>query len=420
MSAGAPSRKPKKSAANVDWDLVMDRLRAGDSANAICRDPDPRMPSPGIWTARRAQHPDFAKTVRSLSPPGAKGRADGDEVARRVLERVAGGESLATICASPGMPSHSWVALRARAHPSFRTSLEAAKAKGGFTLEKDEAAWDRLVALVRAGAQVSKVAGRNGLPTHGQWILRRRRDPEFKARAVEALRATPHRGIEITEARWNAAIDALAKGRTRLEALSAPGLPTYSSVVARMKAGDDIGERLRQVIGQHYRAAVPRAPSVRATPDALTRALRAVENGHAPGALRDLGLPSPVTIWKARKADPIFDAKFRSAISARAVYRGLGAQAGGHLMRHLSQNELFAAVDGVIGRGLEAHVRDDIRSEMILAVLGGEMSEADITRETARAFVSDYHRGAGTWSSRSLDAPAFGDSNRTMHDTMSA
>ena len=72
------------------------------------------------------------------------------------------------------------------------------------------------------------------------------------------------------------------------------------------------------------------------------------------------------------------------------------------LITSLRQNEIYAAVEAAVPRGLETFIRDDIKSEMILAVLDGEIAVDEI-RDFARAFVAEYFREFGGYSARSLD-----------------
>lgn len=69
----------------------------------------------------------------------------------------------------------------------------------------------------------------------------------------------------------------------------------------------------------------------------------------------------------------------------------------------------------MLGRGLDPFVREEVRSEMILAVLDGYFGTGETTPQTAREFVSDHHREAVTWANRSVDVPMFSDSGRSLH-----
>jgi hypothetical protein len=302
------------------------------------------------------------------------------------------------------------------------------------------------------------------MPTYDAILMKMKRDSDFDAAirrrvpmgekvrrsehdiqaAVEALKSgASYTAVKATTGIGRKTIIRRVKADADLSRIATGALPSRrkwgeADIVRSIEAvGGDVSFRQLRKMGLASRASIAKWRSQNASidalaseavkrvhfgrgaiyaPDAYQRAIQHLQSGNPISTLVGHGLPSAVALRKWGRSSPGFAERYRAAIS---VYRGLGDVAEGFAFkRALSQNELYVAVDRVISRGLEPHERDDIRSEMILAVLTGEISETDITREMARSFVTAYHREAGTWLSDSLDAPTFGDSNRTMHDVL--
>lgn len=477
----APHRSGRKTPAkNVDWDRVLQRLDAGENARTICSDPDPSMPTPGHWAARQRSdpafaartkrvfdrrtadrrplsvfdwdrararieagaraseiwddpdpsmpnrthwktylraNPDYATGLRRIFKKRPKSQKYAEELWDLVIARISYGEQIKSILAEPGMPPMAAFWSRRQRMPAYDQRARDALIESGQKVIFDHAVWEDMLERVRQGASVKEVSALGGYPSIWQWIMRRRSDPDFDRRAGEAVSAVSRVGATFSESRREEILQTLAGGRlSDDEILADHTLPRPRTIMGWARQSTPFASRLRE------QWVAPRRRNIilatQHAPEAYERALAAMQEGHSIRALARLGLPSTTAIARWRRMNPAFDARIK-AVSG--VYRGLGQGRvvdGALMRRQLSQNELYAAVDGVISRGLEPHERDDVRSEMILAVLTGEIGEADITREMARSFVTAYHREAGTWRSHSLDAPTFGDSNRTMHDVL--
>jgi hypothetical protein len=162
--------------------------------------------------------------------------------------------------------------------------------------------------------------------------------------------------------------------------------------------------------------------------DAWTEVVRKIGAGASFSHIGRLdGMPTTNAIYMRRQRDDAFRALVNSALGSRPrvaadaarVYRGLGeGPLGSVLFRRLSQNEVFAAVTDALPGFLPRAIQDDIRSEMILAVLEGRVEIGDL-KQAARRFVSDYHRRAGTWRARSLDAP-LGEGGFSLYSVIAA
>lgn len=470
----------KTSSKNVDWDRVLRRIEAGEAASTIYGDPDPAMPTAGHWKARQASNPDFAARTRrifnrrvadkrclsSFNWEGARARIEagataseiwgdpdpsmpnrgqwkaylranpeyalgvrtifkkrpqyekyGEDLWDLVIARIAAGEQINSVLSEPGMPPLAAFWSRRQRMPAYDKRAHDALIESGQKAVFDDAVWDEMLERVRGGMSIKEVSALGGYPSIWAWIQRRRNDPDFDRRAGEALSAVSRVGANFSESRREEILQTLAGGKVSDEDIRAnPAMPNPNTILKWSRQETLFASRLRE----HWIA--PRRRNIilatQHQPEAYERALAAVQEGHSLSQLTRLGLPSHTAMMRWRQKNPDFDARVRAA---SGIYRGLGqgrAIDGVMMRRQLSQNELYAAVDRVLGTGLLPQVRDDVRSEMILAVLEGDLAESEITRQTAREFVTEYHREAGTWRANSMDAPTFSDSNRTMHDVM--
>jgi hypothetical protein len=86
----------------------------------------------------------------------------------------------------------------------------------------------------------------------------------------------------------------------------------------------------------------------------------------------------------------------------------------------LLRQEAYRVADRFVSRGYERADRDDIKQDIVAAVLAGEFSVDEIG-ENAKWFVSDHFR-SGVFSSgrfSTLDAPIFEDSDVAYVDRLS-
>lgn len=280
--------------------------------------------------------------------------------------------------------------------------------EGGRAAPCEEADWDRLLDRVRAGAELATVTGKDGMPTRGQWRRRRQTDADFAGRADEALAARGVTGTAMSTVRWAEIVERLSTEKPSPGAVTLDkSLPSHSTIYRRMRSGDAIGRQLRS----SWQMQRPRLVTSTSAAQ-LDAAVRAIAEGRPLRQLGGLGLPSHSTIARYRRLDPRFDARVRAAA---ATYRPLLENVAGGHSRALSQNEVWAAVNGAVSRGLPSFIRDDVVSEMVADVLEGQLDMREV-RSAAGGYVAAYHREASTWSSRSFDAELGADGGRTLHD----
>lgn len=85
--------------------------------------------------------------------------------------------------------------------------------------------------------------------------------------------------------------------------------------------------------------------------------------------------------------------------------------------RALLSNHVYAAANAAVPRKLVSYLREDVISDICLAVLAGEYSVEDIPQHVRQAIARN--RGADSqWADVSLDAPVSRESRKTGHDTI--
>lgn len=81
----------------------------------------------------------------------------------------------------------------------------------------------------------------------------------------------------------------------------------------------------------------------------------------------------------------------------------------------LHRNPVFVAANGAVPRSYPTYVRDDIVSEIVLAVLEKRVALDEVER-CAAEFIRGYWRQFSQYREKSLDAPVPGRTRQTYHD----
>jgi hypothetical protein len=87
------------------------------------------------------------------------------------------------------------------------------------------------------------------------------------------------------------------------------------------------------------------------------------------------------------------------------------------LRGQLLQDELYRAAEAAVGRGLPEHTRDDVKADLIEAVLLDSFPIEEMA-EHAAAFVTAHHRRMETYRSKSLDETLSDDNDMTFLDRL--
>ncbi|TGN75949.1 hypothetical protein EOW77_0032285 [Bradyrhizobium yuanmingense] len=152
-------------------------------------------------------------------------------------------------------------------------------------------------------------------------------------------------------------------------------------------------------------------------------------NEREPGAL-----PSLNAIYRRTGSDPALKARLRGKIlerySLKRQLKALSSRRGrskaierpdGQLARLLLQQDAYRIADKFVPRHYDRADRDDIKSDIVMAVIAGEFALDEIG-ENARWFISEHFRGGIFSSGRfgSVDAPIFSDSDTPLVDRLSS
>jgi hypothetical protein len=123
----------------------------------------------------------------------------------------------------------------------------------------------------------------------------------------------------------------------------------------------------------------------------------------------------------ALRHDPEFVKRMRAALKhvgpatrrAERHHLPIGEAMGAALLR----NDLYAAASAAVAPHLERHTRMDIISDLVLAVLEGEINVTDLEK-AAKEFTKRHWKMFGTIGTVSLDAPVSRGSKTTIGDCL--
>ena len=135
--ASAVAASPRRGRTRVRFSsklgrAICARVAAGETISQVCRDEG--MPNRGTVTSWAKAWRGFGKALSRAQTlggwePGRGGRRSGycEVTAMEVFARVSEGESMASICADPAMPSASTVTLWRKRFPAFAGALDLAR-----------------------------------------------------------------------------------------------------------------------------------------------------------------------------------------------------------------------------------------------------------------------------------------------------
>lgn len=134
-----------------------------------------------------------------------------DEVAQRLIARVAAGELFYVVCREPGMPTPQSVGRWAKARPEFGAAFAAARAAGGRDSRGGgvwtwcEAAADAIVERLCEGESLTRICADPSMPSLSTVFHWRDRVEGFEARVQTAMRIRAERACDIG---WELAMEA--------------------------------------------------------------------------------------------------------------------------------------------------------------------------------------------------------------------
>jgi hypothetical protein len=257
---------------------------------------------------------------------------DRPQARRRLLERLAAGETLAAVCADDGMPDASSVRGWARRDAGFAAELAAARRAGDWRrrFAYDEEKGAAVIARLAAGERIAQVLRDPAMPSWRTYRYWRRGHVWFAAevgRVLESRASVRLEGLRGRHRPFDAAVAQRIYGRLwageRLRAVlrSDPAFPSLA-VFARWRREDaEFGAGVAFVLGA-WRTK-PRPARRRLTPALREAILDGIVLG---GSLRSLGrrddMPCAKTLYAWVRKDAVFAAAVAQAcVDREDLYR---------------------------------------------------------------------------------------------------
>lgn len=285
---------------------------------------------------------------------------------------------------------------------------------------------DAILALVAAGATVTAACGSNpAFPKPNAIAKLCQRNAGFRARLQDAIRTSGSRR-RFSAAEFDQALAAIRSTSGNLREILVAPMPTYQAVIQRAGAHPDFGRRYRAAVAEHdnpkylkpadYLAALE---AIRARPD-LTIAAALTAAGRR--------LPSTSHLHAKIQADAKFAALAAPALALRrdtwAHQRKIDAKpktvyAKNLLAKSLQMDSLYAVAERAVPRHLDEFDRDDIRAELILAMIEGSLSVDDVER-AGKQFVKDFMKRNNRIQFSSLDTGGSRTDGEAWVDTFTA
>jgi hypothetical protein len=293
----------------------------------------------------------------------------------------------------------------------------------------------QILASINAGKTLHQTLEAEGMPDRhivGEYA---KTDLDFAGQLSEARRRVESSNgwIRYTKEQYRKACDAFASAITvRAVEFKVEGLPNYDLLVRRSKRDDAFAVLFKSARSSRIRGMCEggmgpvdplrsaRGASLAFGEDARQRFLALIASGMSQSAALKLeGMPDAGTVLRYRKINLEFASGFNEARenrpaarkSRRPVYQTAV------LRGQLLQEELYRAADAAVGHGLPEHIRDDVKSDLIEAVLLNSFPIEEMA-ERAAAFVTAHNRRMETYSSKSLDQPLSEDTEMTFLDRL--
>jgi hypothetical protein len=305
------------------------------------------------------------------------------DVLQRIIDLVNEGKTLRQALSIKGMPCPATVRKYRKNNPRFERQLAGArsrvntrelqsKSRIANSEKRYLARFPEFILRIEDGQGARAIFSemRFGERSFGAFLKRnpaqRRQLVELRAKRQGKSRRFAPEHYDQALALFAAAISTPAYG------FKADSLPGYNAMVARCANHQEFAEAF--AIARRERI------SKRCETAEIARKQKAVKRGRARTKLR-----------------PTYQT---------AVLRG-----------QLLQDELYRAADAAVGRGLPEHTRDDVKADLIEAVLLKSFPIEEMA-EHAAAFVTAHDRRMETYRSASLDQTLSGDSDMTFLDRL--
>lgn len=283
-------------------------------------------------------------------------------------------------------------------------------------MSKVEPHFAAILALVATGMSIeAALRSRPEFPIKATWksyvydrrFPKRRMRVERAAASGKAIRKA--RGFTLqhyTEEQYERSLQIISDNfGTPMIKLSFAGGPGHTMLYMRSKRDAEFAERFKLAKTGRHRAFRERTY----TDDDYDRAVVLIKQIGVT-AYRDNGpegLPHASVVWRRGLTDPAFARRYQAATAISQL------RVSEELRSSLLSNDLYAKVSRSVPNKLGPDARDDVISDIVEAVLSGEITEDEIAVECAR-FVTDHNRSFSRFKDVSLDAPLYDDSARNL------
>jgi hypothetical protein len=358
------------------FDDIIRLIESGESVNSIGRRPD--MPATTqIHQLIKGSDPQYARRYaaavsrRGLSPAELAGKHNrrvarfDENTRRRILELLEAGSSLKSVLAVGKMPTKRTLRKYCRTDPKFTAQLKQAfykKSRSFGAEEKYITALER----IESGAGVFSVFAEMRVG-HSSFVKFLNRHPSLHQRYVLAIAGRPNFGVRYSDEQYRRALEGLSAAITVTnEEFKIPGLPRYGAMLRK--------SYLDPVFASQF---------AEARRDRITKQCEA-------------------------------------GISLRGSYRKKGSKRvyqTAVLRGRLLQDELYRTADLAVSRGLQDHIRDDVKSDIVEAVLDGSLRLEDISREVGK-YIAAHFAKFSSYKFRSLDQTLFDDDDIAFIDRL--
>lgn len=395
MKSSGKIRRPYKSPRRV-WrveryvDAVIAGVAEGKTLAQICKSIPSRPPVHALRVYFK-RNPDQRARYKAAQAKAKQARRSGQSnVYMAALEALA-----ATDCPfvskwhEPGLPNLNAMRIRGYRDPAYMAKLKAVLAQRGIEPHAiSDDVYDAALKALAASNEPDQTKWREpGLPTLATMRARARRDPAFKER-LDAMLAERARRIKPKRFRARDYPRALELAQQNPDLSQDEIDVLLDRAMLPMFDGMRAFTRRNSVFAKAFQQFRNSREALRYSDDAYETALDMLRS--EPRLSCGDILPERVGLipsWEAvrRRAagHPDYAERYHAAMEERRAARG-----GKHLRRPgrtlpstapvAVSNDLMAAVDAAIPRWVDAVDRDDIRSDVVMAVLSGEIGPTDI------------------------------------------
>ena len=270
--------------------------------------------------------------------------------------------------------------------------------------------FDEIIARVEAGETMPAVCASDPkFPIYATLWRWATRDPQRSARMKAAVAKQKEGAIFSAEA-IEAGLRTIATSKVRhINEVRLPGEPSYGWYHKRSQTDPDMHARFYAALAA--RQAQPGFKPTRYDAAAYDRMLGEIASNprRSLGALArcDEKLPTVGALTQRRRRNSEFAAKAAEVVRAKPAFFYARSKSRANkyhpdeLRRPLVTNDLYQRAESLVPKFHDVDLRDDIRSDMILALLEGRSDEE--LRTERNAIVKSHHRRTSSRHIQSLD-----------------